>query len=171
MPIKLKRFFFFITYLIVSVLLIFLQSSGFITLQIGTFSAFFALPCVLFAGFYFGCYTGALMGFLLGILADVYSAPLIFNTVAFTVLGFACGLVMMYLFNRNLAAACVLSAVGSFVYFIAKWLIVYAFVDPVPFFVLWHYTLPSFIYTALFGIVFYFLIRKPFNRFPAELKK
>ncbi len=171
MPVKLKRFLFYIVYLMVSVLLVFVQYSGLITLQIGTLSALVVLPCVLYAGFYFGCYKGATIGFLLGVLTDVYSTPMFFNTIVFAVFGFACGIIMTYLFNRNLAAACVLSVVGSFVYFLLKWFIVYAFVDPSPIYILFCYSLPSAIYTSLLGIAVYFIIRKVFNRYPVELKK
>ncbi len=171
MPVKLKRFFFFVVYILFSVLFIFLQSSGLCTLQIGTMSALLVLPCVAYGGFYFGCYTGALIGFLLGVLTDVFSEPFIFNAVALTLIGFACGLVMMYLFNRNLAAACVLSFAVSLVYFFAKWLITYAFVDPTPAFILFRYSLPSALYTGVVGVALYFVIRPIFNKFPTQVRK
>ncbi len=171
MPIKLKRFFFFVVYLLVGILFILLQSSGLCTLQIGTASAVLVLPAVIYGGFYFGCYTGALLGFVFGVLTDVYSAPLVFNTVALTIIGFACGLIMMYLFNRNLSAACVLSPAASFLYFFTKWITVYAFSDPAPWHIMLYYTLPSFIYTAAIGILFYFMIYPIFKRFPADIKK
>ncbi len=171
MAVKVKRFLFFVVFLIVSVFLILLQSSGLMTLQIGTASAVLILPAVMYGGFYFGCYTGALLGFVSGVLTDVYSAPLCYNTVVLTLLGFACGLITMYLFNRNLAAVCVLSPSVSFLYFFVKWLVIYAFSDPVPGFVLLHYTLPSFIYTAAVGILMFFIINPAFKYFPAEVRK
>ena len=147
MPTKLKRFLFVSIYLIACVFIILLQSSGLLTLQIVTASALLVLPAVAYGGFCFGCYIGAFIGFVCGVLTDAVSSTTYFNTVALMVLGFACGIIMTYLFNRNLAAACVLCPSVSFLYFFSKWLIVYAFKDPASGFVLLNYTLPSFIYT------------------------
>lgn len=171
MPLKLKRFLFFTVYLLICLLIILLQSSGLATLQIATASAVLILPAVMYGGFYFGCYTGALFGFIAGVMTDVYSSTTYFNTVALTVCGFACGLIMMYLFNRNFAAACVLSPSVSFLYFFSKWLIVYAFKDPAPWFVFLHFTIPSFLYTAVIGVLMYFILHPFFRRFPDDVRK
>lgn len=171
MPVKLKRFFFFTLYLIFCLLIILLQSSGLLTLQILTASAVLILPMVAYGGFYFGCYTGALIGFVCGVMTDAVSSTTYFNTVALTVCGFACGVVMMYLFNRNLAAACVISSSVSFLYFFSKWLVVYAFKDLSCGFVLLNYTLPSFLYTAAVGILMYYIFLPFFKRLPQNERK
>ncbi len=166
MPVKFKRFLLFAFYLILCVLVIMLQSSGLFTLQIVTASAVLILPMITYGGFYFGCFTGALIGFICGVLTDAVSSTTYFNTIALTICGFACGMFMMYLFNRNLAAACVLCPSTSFLYFFSKWLIVYAFKDPASGFVLLNYTLPSFVYTAVLGILMYFIFLPFFKRLP-----
>ena len=171
MPVKFKRFFFFTLYLIFCLLIILLQSSGLLTLQILTASVVLILPLIIYGGFYFGCFTGALLGFISGVMTDAVSSTTYFNTVALTACGFACGLVMMYLFNRNFAAACVLCPSVSFLFFFSKWLFVYAFKDPACGFVLLNYTLPSFLYTALVGILMYYILFPFFKRLPQAERK
>ncbi len=70
--------------------------------------------------FYFGWLPGAIFGFGSGILLDVYSSTSYYNVVALTVCGFVCGALMDRLFNRNIAAACVLNLAVAFAYFFCK---------------------------------------------------
>lgn len=158
---KLRYFVSFFVYLIVGVLIILLQSTGIMTLQIGTVSTVLILPLTVYAGFYFGQYAGAVYGLLMGALTDVYSSMLMYNTVLLTLVGFFAGVFITYLFNRNFAAACVLACGSSVLYFFAKWVVAYAFSDPAPMFILTHFSLPSSLYTAAFGVVMFF----PFNLF------
>jgi rod shape-determining protein MreD len=153
-----KKFLFFSVYAVICVIVILLQSSGILTLNIYTASTVLMLPLTVYIGFYFGGLTGAVFGFVSGILLDVFSSTLCYNTVCMTLIGFVCGMLMNYLFNRNLAAAIVMNFSAAIIYFVVKWLIFYAFFDPLPSFVLLRYTLPSAIYTAVCGIVIYFII-------------
>ncbi len=171
MPVKFKRFFLFTLYLLLCLLIIILQSSGLLTLQISTASVVLILPMIIYGGFYFGCFTGALIGFICGVMTDAVSSTTYFNTISFTVCGFVCGLVMMYLFNRNFSAACVLCPSVSFLYFFSKWLLIYAFKDPSCGFVLLNYTLPSFLYTATVGILMYYIFLPFFKRLPQAERK
>ena len=171
MPLKLKRFFFFALYIILCLLVIILQASGLFTLQIATASAVLILPMIIYGGFYFGCFTGALIGFIGGVLTDAFSSTAYYNTIALTICGFACGMIMMYLFNRNFAAAFVLNPSVSFLYFFFKWLFVYAFKDSASGFVLVNYTLPSFLYTAVLGVLMYFVFLPFFKKLPQSERK
>lgn len=171
MPLKLKRFLFFTLYLILCLSIILLQSSGLLTLQILTASVVLVLPMITYGGFYFGCFTGALIGFISGVTTDAVSSTTYFNTIALTVCGFACGVIMMYLFNRNFSAACVLCSSVSFLYFFSKWLLIYAFKDPSCGFVLLNYTLPSFLYTAAVGVLMYYIFLPFFKRLPQTERK
>ena len=119
----------------------------------------------------FGCYTGAFIGFVCGVLTDAVSSTTYFNTFALMLLGFACGVIMTYLFNRNLAAACVLCPSVSFLYFFAKWIIIYAFKDPAAGFVLLNYSLPSFVYTSVVGILIYLVFQFVFKKMTITERK
>ncbi len=163
---KLRYFISFFIYLILGVLVILLQSTGIMTLQIGTASAVLVLPMTLYAGFYFGEYAGAVYGLLMGALTDVYSSSLFYNTIALVVVGFFAGVFITRLFNRNLAAASVLSSCSALLFFFIKWFVLYAFFDPVPMFILTRFSLPSSIYTAVFGILMYFPINLFFKKIP-----
>ena len=156
--VKLKYLIIFIIYAVVSALIVLVQSTGLITLQIDTASAVLALPLVIYAGLYFGEFAGALIGLILGALSDTYSSTLTYNTIALTVCGFLAGIMIAYIFNRNVASACVLNIVAAVVFFFIKWLVVYAFSDPVPSFVLFRFMLPTAIYTAVLGILMYFAL-------------
>lgn len=168
---KLRYFISFFIYVLVGALIILLQSTGFMTLQISTASAVLILPLTVYAGFYFGEYAGAVYGLMMGALTDVYSSTLFYNAVALTVVGFAAGLLIARLFNRNLAAASVISSGASAVYFFIKWLVLYAFTDPVPMFVLVRFTLPSLVYTAVLGILIYFPLDLFLKKIPKRVTK
>lgn len=163
---RIKYFLSLAIYTMVCVFVLLLQSTGIMTLQLGHASAVLILPMVLYCGFYFGEYAGAVIGLFSGAITDSYSATFTYSTVALTVLGFAAGIVMSRLFNRNIAAAAVLNFVASFAYFFTKWVTVYAFSDPKPLFVLFNFTLPSVIYTAAIGFVVFFAMNPIFRNLP-----
>ncbi len=165
---KLRYFISFFIYIIIGVLIILLQSTGMMTLQIGTVSTVLILPLTLYAGFYFGQYAGAVFGLLMGALTDIFSSVLMYNTVLLTLVGFFAGVFITYLFNRNFAAASVLACGSSVLYFFAKWVIVYAFSDPATMFVLTHFSLPSSVYTAVFGVLMYFPLDFFFKKIPVS---
>ena len=158
---RIKKIVFHSVYAVVCLIIILLQSTGLLPLKIYTASAVLIIPASIYAGFYFGS----------GILLDVYSSTSYYNVVALTVCGFVCGALMDRLFNRNIAAACVLNLAVAFAYFFAKWMLLYAFVDPVPGYILMNYTLPSAAFTAACGIVMYFIVAPIFGRLPDIRRK
>ena len=147
-------------------LVVLMQSSGLLVLKIENASVFLALLLAVYAGYYFGEYGAAVIGLLMGAATDVYSSTYCFNTLMLTVIGFVSGILISYLFNRNFSAAVVLNIVASAVYFFMKWLIVYAFSDPAAGFVLVSFTLPSFLFTGVVGILTYFIINPILKRIP-----
>ncbi len=165
---KFRYFISFAVYTLLSALTILLQSTGIMTLQIGTASAVLILPLVMYAGFYFGEYAGAVLGLLAGAFTDVYSSSSMYNIIALTVCGFASGLFITRLFNRNLAAAGVMSVAASALYFFVKWVVLYAFSDPQPMFVLTRFTLPSAVYTAVMGVLMFFVLNVFLKKIPVR---
>ena len=168
---RIKYFISLAVYTLVCIFVLLVQSTGIMTLQLGTASAVLILPMVLYCGFYFGEYAGAGIGLFSGAITDSYSATLTYSTVALTVLGFTAGVVMSRLFNRNIAAAVVLNLAAAFVYFFAKWVTVYAFSDPDPLYVLFNFTLPSVLYTAALGFVIFFVMNPIFKNLPKNSVK
>ena len=164
--VKFKRFVYLAVLCALTLFVWICQSTGLVTFKIGNAVPQFTMIFTLLAGFYFRAYHGALFGFVFGALTDVYSSSLAFNTVALSVLGFTSGMLVTHLFNRNLAAVAVISVAGSFVYFFVKWLIFYAFNDPVSGYVLAHYVLTSAISTAVFGLLTYFAINPFYKKMP-----
>lgn len=167
---KLKRFVYLAVFSILALGILILQSTGFVTFKIGNASAVLLLPLTILAGFYFREYTGAVFGIVFGALTDVYSSTFCYNTVALAIAGFVSGLLVSRLFNSNLAAVSVLSFGGSALYFFFKWLIIYAFYDPLPGYVLLHFIIPSAVYTALFGILIFFILHPLFKKVPVVEK-
>ena len=167
---KLRLIIGYALYLVVSVMLLLLQSTGIMTLQLGTASAFFLLPLTIYAGYYFGEYRGAIFGLALGAVADAFSSTLIFNTIALTIVGFVAGFMMNYFFNRNFRAAIVLNVCGAIAFFFTKWLIIYAFSDPAAWFVLVRFSLTSCIYTAVLGIALFLVMNVIFGKLPKVTK-
>ncbi len=158
-------------YSIICVLFSVLQLSGLITLNIGTASAVAAVPFTVYAGMYFGEYSGALSGLLFGAVTDASTSVFMYNTWVLTALGFLCGLLITRFFNRNFAAAAVLNVLSSTVYFFFKWITVYAFSDPSCGFVLTHFTLPSFVYTAAVGVILFFAVNPPLKKLTLRTTK
>ena len=157
-------------YTMISVLLILLQSTGLMPLRIYTASAVLVVPLTVYAGFYFGEYCAAAFGFLVGAATDTYSSTLLYNTVFLTLLGFTAGLFMSRFFNRNIAAAAVVNASASAIYFFLKWLFIYAFSDPASIFVLTRFSLPSFLYTAILGGLMFFVLNPILKKIPLRPK-
>ena len=168
--VRLKRFIYLAVYCFLALVVIVLQSTGLATLKIGNASAVIMLPATIFAAFYFNEYTGAFFGIIVGALTDVYSSTLCYNTVFLAVVGFFSGILVSRLFNSNLAAASVLNFGGTILYFFFKWLIVYAFYDPLPGYVLLHFIIPSAIYTGICGMIA-FLVLHPFYKKIPKLNK
>lgn len=168
---KIKKFIFYSVYAVICFIIILFQSTGILPLKIFGATAVLIIPASIYAGFYFGWLPGAVFGFGSGILLDVYSSATCYNVIALTVCGFACGALMDRLFNRNVAAACVLNFSVSAVYFFAKWLFLYAFFDPASGYVLLHYTIPSALFTAACGIVMYFIVAPIFGKLPDIRRK
>ena len=163
---RIKQFVFYASYIIVCLAIILLQSTGLMTLQIGTASALLILPATVFAGFYFKGFVGAIFGLAFGACLDMYSSTLCFNTIALLLCGFISGLLVSRYFNSNLAAAVVLNISASCLYFFIKWIVIYAFIDPNPIYILLYYTLPSVVYTAVCGVIMYFVINPILKRMP-----
>ncbi len=168
---KLRFFISYVIYLLLSLTFVLIQSSGIATLQIGYASAVLILPLTVYAGYYFGEYFGAVFGLIVGAVTDAFASTLCFNTVILTVCGFTAGLLVTRLFNRNLSAAVVMNSVGGFAYFFLKWLVLYAFRDPAAGFILTRFSLTSFIYTAVLGILLYFLLNLILGKLPVRPSK
>lgn len=110
---------------------------------------------------------GVLTGMLIGIVLDsVTSTPVGFNTVTLTVISFAAALVSHYLFNRNLKSALTLCLLFALAYFLARWLVGFAFAGDTKdsFDYLIRYAVPSAVYTTLFIIPFFYLEKRIFKQ-------
>lgn len=168
---RIKKALAFTVYTGIEIIILLLQASGIMTLNIATASLVTAVPFTVYAGFCFGEFAGAGFGFIVGAVLDTYSSAVCFNVFALTVIGFLAGLFASRLFNRNFSAAAVLSTVACVGYFFAKWLILYAFTDPAAGYVLSKYVLPSFVYTAAVSLVLYVFARKIVAKLPETSKK
>ena len=110
---------------------------------------------------------GVLTGMLLGIILDsVTSTPIGFNTLVLTAISFAAALISHYLFNRNLKSALTLCLLFTFAYFIARWLVGFAFTSDIEdsFLYLIRYAMPSAVYTTVFVIPFFYLEKLLFSK-------
>lgn len=98
-------------------------------------------------------------GLLLGIFADSVSGmPIGFNTVLFFLIGLAVSLMVRYLFNNNYRCALMLCLLCAVTYFIARWLIGFAFGGlQTSLGYLMRFAAPSIAYTCVFAIPLYYL--------------
>ncbi len=107
-----------------------------------------------------GEWAGIFGGLALGIATDVISAaPDGFNALFMMIVGLISALLSIYLFNRRLPAAMVLTGICSAAYYLALWLVeeLPRGYDGVGFYLL-RYSLPSAVYSFLFVFPFWFII-------------
>ena len=102
----------------------------------------------------------AVCGLFCGLILDSgFTASSCFNTLTFIAVGMFCALISHYLFNKGIKSAVALCFIGSFVYFLIKWIVFYTFSSDIDnsLFYLLKIALPSTVYTTVFSIPFYFL--------------
>ena len=98
-------------------------------------------------------------GLIVGIFADSVSGmPVGFNTILFFIVGLAVSLMVRYLFNNNYRSAIMLCLICTGAYFIARWLIGFAFGGlETSLGYLMRFAVPSIVYTCVFAIPLYYL--------------
>lgn len=116
------------------------------------------VPCVIYCAMYMREIGGSVLGLIMGVFLDcVVARAVCFNAIFLMAAGCICSLMGRYVMNRNTRSALLLSSVGTALYFFLKWLIFTAFSSPGAGAILWHYVVPSFFYTVILSIPFYFL--------------
>ncbi len=139
-----------------------LQRISVFSFKIGQAVPLLLLPVVISIGCFFKEWTGFWYGLLCGIAVDtVASGTFVFNTLALMLIGLASGLVFHYILNRNIKAFAIFGTALTFLYYIMRWVfLVYLRKDPSAGIILMEYIIPSAIYTSVFGIPFFYFIRK-----------
>lgn len=106
-------------------------------------------------------FAGIFYGLLSGVLLDAFSAQsTVFNSLMFTVFGFAAGSLITYLMRNNLLCATILTAAAALFYNILSFIVYSAFDSldsPVVTFL--RYYLASAFFTVLMTPVYYFIVR------------
>lgn len=144
------------------VLLYVLRYSGIMTLKIGQAVPITLVPFVVAVAIFYGEWWGASIGFFAGALMDgSMSGSSCFNTLSIMLIGLIAGVLASYFMNKNIRSAACLSLGASFAYLFCKMLFFYSFrgiATGAEYYSL--YFIPTFFYTALFILPFYFLERK-----------
>lgn len=110
--------------------------------------------------------SGVIAGIFIGIMLDsVAATPIGFNTVTFIIISFLATMAAHYLFNRNLRSAIALCLICAAGYFLARWLVGFAFSGDVAgsFNYLLRYAALSAVYTTVFVIPFFYIEKKLFS--------
>lgn len=147
-----------------------LQRIPFLSLKIATATPCLLLPALLVTACFLREWTGFWAGLLSGIALDtVVNGSNIFNTLTLTVLGVAAGLIFRFFMNRNIKAIIIAGGAFSFIYYLLKWF----FLDLLSGDASWaallfKYHIPSALYTALFTIPLFFLVRWLCNKYLIE---
>lgn len=104
---------------------------------------------------------GGYYGLFAGMLLDLYSVNGgIYSTVALCVLGVLAGLVARHFFVINFYSALTLTAMISFVHLTGYWLVFTVFSGvQQPLFAYVRQTLPTILYTVVFVVIFYPLVK------------
>lgn len=130
-------------------------------LEIGGAKPMLLLPLVVSVALFTGPAGGAAMGAFAGFLWDMYAGKLLglYGLLLFLI-GCAGGLLAWLLIRNNVFSAWALSAGATLLYTLAAWGLTYWLLQKErPFWVLWAYYLPDFLYTALTAPLVYMAVR------------
>lgn len=129
-------------------------------------SPFLMLPLLTAYSMFKDELSASVVGAVVGAFVDsVSNTPACFHTVVLFVLCFMTSLISKYLFNINYRSAIVLSILGNTFYYLARWIVCYAFSTPITdsLIYIFEYALPSIVFNAVFVLAFFFIERK-FNK-------
>ena len=135
-----------------------LRYSGVFVLKIGEVAPIIIIPLIVAISVFFGEFSGFIAGLFAGILMDTQViGSSCFNIFALMLLGVLSGLCSTYLLNKNLKSAVCLSFGAAFLYFLFRYLILFAFKGiAFNFDYFLFYFLPSVIYTSIFILPCYY---------------
>ena len=129
--------------------------------RIGGACVFIFLPITVYIAMFCGETVGTVFGAVSGMFLDYLSADsAVYETVALMLAGLVAGLIVKIFINKNTLSALFLGALLSVLYFAAEFIrdgIIVKSGDML--FILTNHTVFSVIYTALFGMIPYFLMR------------
>ncbi len=112
--------------------------------------------------------TAAVSGVILGVFVDtVTSTPPGFNAILLPIAGLAVALIVRHLFNNNIFSAVALCAICSTIYYLLRWLLVFAFNSSLAenTTYLLQIAFPSVLYTVVFIVPFYYLEKALYKKF------
>lgn len=157
---------FFVFVSLSAIILYLLDSTGIMTLKIGTAHPILLIPLLVAVSMTAREWIGLVFGAFFGILLDVSAADgFCFNLMIMLCIGTACGLLCSYVMNEHIYSAVVLSVCSALFYFLAKWLRFYVIGskgDTLNYLIT--YSLPSAAYTALFILPFYYFVKSVSKR-------
>lgn len=144
-------------------LLVFLvQNTGKLFPAPGGVHAVLLIPAVVSVAMFKREFAGLFYGLFCGIMLDAFSAKtLCFHSVAFTVTGFAAGMLITYLLRNNIICCFALTLFFSLSYnFFYYFCFVLFSGEENPVFVFFRYYFLSTVYTSVISPVFYLITRR-----------
>ena len=149
-----------VNFALIGVIFIF-RYSGLLVLRLGEATSIMLIPLIVAISIFFGEFSGFMAGLVSGILLDTQVVgSSCFNLFALMLLGLLSGLFSTYLLNKNLKSAICLCLGATFLYFLSRYLFLFAFMgSALNFDYFISYLIPSVIYTSIFIIPFYYLER------------
>lgn len=146
---------------IFALILYLLDTTGLLTLKIGTAHPLLLIPFLVAVSMTAREWVGLVFGALFGVMLDITAAnSFCFNLVIMLIIGCVCGLLCSFVVNDNIYSSILLSLAAGLFYFVVKWLWFYVFSgrgEAFNYFIT--YALPSAAYTALFILPFYYLVK------------
>lgn len=112
-------------------------------------------------------FAGIFFGLLSGVMLDAFSSQsTVFNSLFFTVIGFAAGSLITYLMRNNLLCATIMTSAAALFYTALSFIVYIDFeVVSSPLFVYFRYYFTSALYTVILTPVYYFLVRAVSKQF------
>lgn len=164
--IKKKKRIVYISYAVVLMFIYLFEYSANISSPLGKASVSLLIPAAIISGIMFKEWAGAFYGLAVGAAIDVFSADsFIFSTISLFVICCFVGLLIRRLFINNTLSAIILIFLGTFCFYIAKWLFCTLFGENIE---AWNYllkiTIPTAFFTSLAGIPLYLILRTIYRK-------
>ena len=115
---------------------------------------------------------GMFLGLIAGVILDITGGTTGINAIMLTLIGYVCGIMVHSLIRNNLITALLFSSISIFLFVNVYWLVTVVFAGVHPAFsVLLKFYLPSFLYTAIFIPIWFYIVRAVYRLFPNDPRR
>ena len=115
---------------------------------------------------------GMILGLIAGLTLDITGGTTGINAIMLTIIGYVCGILVHSIIRNNLVTVLIFSSLSLFLFVDIYWLVTVVFAGIHPAFsVLLKFYWPSFLYTAVFIPIWFYIVRAIYKIFPNDPRR